>query len=206
MPTGAGIMGGPFHSQSTESYFFHTPGLKIVYPSSPYDAKGLLLAAIDDPNPVLFFEHKALYRSIEEEIPDDYYTLPIGKANIIQSGNEVTIVTYGQCVHWVKKLCIQQQIDAEIIDLRSLLPWDKACILQSIEKTGKALLVTEDTYTGNLMGEIAATLQEEAFTFLDAPIMRVGALDTAVPFSKTLEDNFLPKQRIYEKLLELIHY
>lgn len=206
MPTGAGVMGGPFHSQSNESYFFHTPGLKIVYPSNAYDAKGLLLSAIDDPNPVLYFEHKALYRSSEHLIPDDYYTVPIGKASIVQAGNEVTIVTYGQCVHWVKSLCSQQQIDAEIIDLRSLLPWDKECVLQSISKTGKVLLVTEDTYTGNIMSEIAATLQEEAFTFLDAPIMRVGSLDTAVPFSKTLEDNFLPKQRIYDKLLELMHY
>ncbi|WP_033418227.1 alpha-ketoacid dehydrogenase subunit alpha/beta [Cytophaga aurantiaca] len=206
MPTGAGTSGGPFHSQSTEAWFFHTPGLKIVYPSNPYDAKGLLLAAIEDPNPVLYFEHKALYRSISAEIPDDYYTVPIGEAVIVEEGDDITIVAYGNAVWWAKEAVKKEAASADIIDLRSLLPWDKETVLKSVLKTGRVLVINEDTITGSISAEIAAWISENAFENLDAPVMRVGSLDTAVPFSKTLEDNFLPVKRIQEKLKELQYY
>ena len=206
MPTGAGTGGGPFHSQSTEAWFFHTPGLKIVYPSTPYDAKGLLLAAIEDPNPVLYFEHKALYRSISEEIPEDYYTVPIGEACLVEEGDDLTIIAYGNAVWWAKEAVRKEGASADIIDLRSLLPWDKEKVLKSVLKTGRVIVVNEDTITGSISAEIAAWISENAFENLDAPVMRVGSLDTAVPFAKYLEDNFLPIKRLQDKIKELLYY
>jgi 2-oxoisovalerate dehydrogenase E1 component len=206
MPTGAGVAAGPFHSQSNEAWFFHTPGLKIVYPSNPYDAKGLLNAALADPNPYLFFEHKALYRSISEAIPEDYYTLEIGKANVIKEGNAISIVTYGMGVHWAKKAVEELGTDAEIVDLRTLLPWDQATVAESVKKTGKVIILHEDCLTGGIGAEIAAWISEHCFEFLDAPVMREGSLDTPVPFSPNLEKNFLPEARFREKLMNLLAY
>ena len=207
MPTGAGTAAGPFHSQSNEAWFFHTPGLKVVYPSSPYDAKGLLNAAIEDPNPVMYFEHKMLYRSISQEIPDDYYTIEIGKACIVAEGTDLTIITYGMGVHWAKQL--QQELtDAsfEILDLRSLLPWDKEAVRAAVEKTGRVIILHEDTLTGGIGGEIAAWISEHCFELLDAPVARAASLDTAVPFAPPLEQDFLPKQRLREKVEAMLHY
>lgn len=206
MPTGAGVSAGPFHSQSNEAWFFHTPGLKIVYPSTPYEAKGLLCASFNDPNPILFFEHKALYRSIEEEVFDDYYTLEIGKANTVVKGEELSIITYGAAVHWAKEACKNLSVEADIIDLRTLLPWDKEAVKNSINKTGKALVVHEDTITGGIGAEIAAWIGEHCFTNLDAPVMRVGSLDTPVPLAKDLEKTFLAKNRLEETIEKLINY
>lgn len=206
MPTGAGVGAGPFHSQSNEAWFFHTPGLKVVYPSSVYDAKGLLLASIEDPNPVLFFEHKALYRSITADIPDDYYTVPIGKAALAQEGNELSVITYGMGVHWAKSVCAEMQIQADILDLRTLLPFDTDAIMQTVRKTGKALILHEDTLTGGIGGEIAAWISEHAFQYLDAPVMRCASLDTPVPFSLELEKNFLANARLKESLTQLAGY
>ena len=203
MPTGAGVGAGPFHSQSTEAWFFHVPGLKIVYPSNPYDAKGLLCASIEDPNPVMFFEHKALYRSIEAPVPDDYYTLEIGKAISVQSGDELSIITYGWGVQWAIEACKHLGISAEIIDLRTLLPWDKDSVKQAVEKTGKVLVLHEDTMIGGIGGEIAAWIGEYCFQHLDAPVKRVASLDTPVPLAKDLEDNFLAKKRLNAALEEL---
>ncbi|MCS6824067.1 MAG: dehydrogenase E1 component subunit alpha/beta [Cytophagaceae bacterium] len=203
MPTGAGTGGGPFHSQSNEAWFFHTPGLILLYPAFPYDAKGLLNAAIENPNPVMYFEHKALYRSVEQEIPDDYYTLPIGKAAIVREGNELTIVAYGMAVHWAQNICTQENIDADIIDLRTLLPWDKETVFESVKKTGKVIVVNEDTLTGSISAEIAACIAEYCFQYLDAPVMREASLDTPVPFAKSLEQQFLPFERMKDKILKL---
>jgi 2-oxoisovalerate dehydrogenase E1 component len=207
MPTGAGTAAGPFHSQSNEAWFFHTPGLKIVYPATPYDAKGLLNAAIEDPNPVLYFEHKSLYRSVSATIPDAYYTVPIGKAVVISEGEDVTIVTYGMGVHWAQQVvAAMPQIKADIIDLRTLLPWDKETVEASVRKTGKVLVAHEDCITGGIGAEIAAWIAEYCFTFLDAPVMREGSLDTAVPFSPSLEQNFLPRYRMEEKIKKLLAF
>lgn len=206
MPTGAGVGAGPFHSQSNEAWFTHTPGLKVVYPSNVYDAKGLLLAAIEDPNPVMFFEHKVLYRSISADIPDDYYTVEIGKAALAQEGDSVSIITYGMGVHWAKKVCADMGVDADILDLRTLLPFDTEAILQTVKKTGKVLVLHEDTLTGGIGGEIAAYISEHAFTYLDAPVMRCGSLDTPVPFSIELEKNFLANARLTEVLSKLLAY
>ncbi|MES2730772.1 MAG: dehydrogenase E1 component subunit alpha/beta [Bacteroidota bacterium] len=211
MPTGAGTAAGPFHSQSNEAWFFHTPGLKVVYPSSPYDAKGLLNAALEDPNPVMYFEHKLLYRSISESIPDDYYTVPIGKAQLIQSGEDLSIITYGMGVHWVKRILEQlaetaPAVSADLLDLRTLLPWDKEAVLATVRKTGKVLIVHEDCLTGGIGGEIAAWIAEHCFPYLDAPVMREGSLDTAIPFAPTLENNFLPRKRIEEKIKQLLAF
>jgi 2-oxoisovalerate dehydrogenase E1 component len=207
MPTGAGVEAGPFHSQSDEAWFTHTPGLKVVYPSTPFDAKGLLNAAIEDPNPVMYFEHKALYRSIREEIPDDYYTIEIGKANLIRKGIDLSIITYGMGVHWaIKSLKDISDISADLIDLRSLLPWDKGAVKNSVRKTGKVIILHEDCVTGGIGGEISAWISENCFEFLDAPIMRCGSLDTPVPFTINLEDNFLPVDRFKEKLEILWRY
>ena len=203
MPTGAGVGAGPFHSQSTEAWFFHVPGLKIIYPSNPYDAKGLLCAAINDPNPVLFFEHKNLYRSIEGEVPNDYYTIEIGKAKTVQEGEELTIVTYGWGVQWALEACKNLNINAEIIDLRTLLPWDKAAVKTAVEKTGKVLVLHEDTLTGGIGAEIAAWISEYCFTSLDAPVKRIGSLDTPVPLAKDLEDKFLGREQLERGLREL---
>jgi len=203
MPTGAGVGAGPFHSQSNEAWFFHTPGLKIVYSSSPYDAKGLLNAAIEDPNPVMYFEHKALYRSIEEDIPDDYYTIELGKANLITEGEDVTIITYGMGVIWAKVILRSKNISADLIDLRTLLPWDQQTIEESVKKTGKVIILHEDTLTGGIGGEISAWITENYFEYLDAPILRAAGLDTPVPFAGALENNFLPKER-FNSMLDLI--
>lgn len=206
MPAGGGVGAGPFHSQSNEGWFFHTPGLKIVFPSSPYDAKGLLLAAFEDPNPVLFFEHKALYRSLSASIPDDYYTIEIGKANLVQKGKEVSIITYGAGVHWAKSLCETKGIEADILDLRSLQPLDWEAVTTTVKKTNRVLILHEDTMTGGVGGEIAAYISEHLFEYLDAPVMRVASLDTPVPFAIPLEQQFLPTKRLEEKLLALLAY
>jgi 2-oxoisovalerate dehydrogenase E1 component len=208
MPTGAGVGAGPFHSQSNEAWFFHVPGLKIVYPSTPSDAKGLLTAAINDPNPVLFFEHKVLYRMVEleEEVYDDYYMLEIGKAKTVSDGNDVSIITYGAAVHWAVQACKELEIDADILDLRTLLPWDKEAVVASVKKTGKVLVLHEDTLTGGIGAEIAAYISEHCFENLDAPVMRVGSLDTPVPFNLDLEENFLPKKRLKDTLEKLLGY
>jgi 2-oxoisovalerate dehydrogenase E1 component len=204
MPTGAGVGAGPFHSQSNEAWFFHTPGLKIVYPSTPEDAKGLLLAAFEDPNPYLFFEHKALYRSVSGQVPDGYYTVEIGKARVAKVGNDATIVTYGAAVHWALEAVAD--LDVEVIDLRTLLPWDKETVYASVKKTGRLLVLHEDTLTGGIGAEIAAAATEDCFQWLDAPVMRAGALDTPVPFSVPLEQNFLGKDRFKNKLKALLSY
>jgi 2-oxoisovalerate dehydrogenase E1 component len=207
MPTGAGTAAGPFHSQSNEAWFFHTPGLKIVYPSNPYDAKGLLCAAIEDPNPYLYFEHKFLYRTEKALIPDDYYTIEIGKAKLLTEGNDVSIITYGMGVHWAKEiLASMPDVKADLIDLRTLLPWDKAAVQESVSKTGRVLVLHEDTLTGGVGGEIAAWISEHCFQRLDAPVMRVASLDTPIPFAPTLEQNFLPKGRLKSKLEELLKF
>ncbi|HQV01156.1 MAG TPA: transketolase C-terminal domain-containing protein, partial [Bacteroidia bacterium] len=207
MPTGAAVGAGPFHSQSTESWFMQTPGLKVVYPAFPADAKGLLTAAIADPNPVMFFEHKALYRSVTQAVPAEFYTLEIGKAALVTSGTEITIVTYGLGVHWaIDALKSNPQIQADLIDLRTLLPWDKETVLASVKKTGKCIVLYETTYTAGVGAEIAAFVSEHAFSCLDAPVVRVASLDTPVPMSEELEWNFLPKKRFSEALLKLHQY
>ena len=203
MPTGAGVGAGPFHSQSNEAWFFHTPGLKVVYPSNVYDAKGLLLASIEDPNPVMFFEHKALYRKLTDEIPDDYYTIEIGKAKLETEGNDISIITYGMGVHWAKAVCEKENISADILDLRTLLPLDYAAIETTVKKTGKVLVLHEDTLTGGIGGEIAAYISEHFFQNLDAPVMRCASLDTPIPFSIELENNFLAEKRLGEMIKRL---
>lgn len=207
MPTGAGSAAGPFHSQSNEAWFFHTPGLKIVYPSNPYDAKGLLIAAIEDPNPVMYFEHKILYRSISQEIPDGYYTIEIGKGEIVQEGDNLSIITYGMGIHWAKEIVKEfTSSSIEIIDLKSLMPWDKDLVERTVQKTGKVIVLTEDTIVGSIVSEIAAWITENCFKYLDAPVFRVGSLETAIPFSPPLEKNFLPKERLKLKIEELLEY
>lgn len=206
MPTGAGVGAGPFHSQSNEAWFFHTPGLKIVYPSTPYDAKGLLLSAIADPNPYLYFEHKALYRSISGNVPAGYYTIPVGKARIAQAGDELSIITYGAGVHWAVDACKKLAISGDIIDLRTLLPLDYDAIKQTVQKTGKVLVLHEDTLIGGIGGEISAYISEHLFSFLDAPVLRCASLDTPIPFSIELEKNFLAKKQLEAKLIQLRDY
>jgi len=207
MPTGAGVNAGPFHSQSNEAWFFHTPGLKIVYPSNPFDAKGLIIAAVEDPNPVMYFEHKKLYRSISDEIPDDYYSLPIGKASLVREGNDISIITYGAGVHWALEVAVvAPDISVDILDLRSLMPWDQEAVKTSVMKTGKVLILHEDSITGGIGGEISAWISENCFKHLDGPIMRVGSLDTPVPFTATLEDNYLPNGRLLDKMRELAEF
>ncbi len=207
MPTGAGVGAGPFHSQSNEAWFTHTPGLKVVYPSTPMDAKGLLIAAINDPNPVMYFEHKALYRSVSGPVPADYYEIEIGKARHVRNGSEVSIITYGSGVHWAEEFAAAHpEIDIDILDLRTLLPLDYEAIRAAVQRTGRVLVLHEDTLTGGLGGEIAAWIAEHCFGMLDAPVMRCASLDTPVPFSIELEKNFLAKARLGEKILELVQY
>lgn len=208
LPTGAGTGAGPFHSQSTEAWFHHVPGLKIVYPSSPFDAKGLLNTAIQDPNPVLFFEHKALYRSISGNVPEEYYQLPFGKANKLTEGNSLSLITYGTGIHWALECIAQNSLekDIELIDLRTLVPLDKECIAESVKKTGKVLLLTEDTLAGSILADLAAWISDELFEYLDAPVKRLGSLDTPVPFSQDLERTFLPKLQLLDKIGELLAY
>lgn len=207
MPTGAGTGAGPFHSQSNEAWFTKTPGLKVVYPAFPSDAKGLLLAAIEDPNPVIYFEHKYLYRSISEEIPDDEYTIEIGKARMVREGMQASIITYGLGVHWALEYAKEHAgLSIEIVDLRSLQPWDKEAVETSVKKTGRVLILHEDTLTNGFGGEIAAYLAEYCFTYLDAPIMRCASIDTAIPMNKALEDQFLAKARLGEMMEKLLNY
>ena len=206
MPAGAGMAAGPFHSQSNEAWFFHTPGLKIVYPSNPYDAKGLLNAAIEDPNPYLYFEHKGMYRSISSEIPDGYYTVEVGKAALAKEGNQVSVITYGMGVHWAKKTVEELGISADILDLRTLLPWDKESVETTVKKTGKVIFLQEDCLTGGIGAEICAWISEYCFEYLDAPVMREGSLDTPVPFAPNLEKQFLPVERFKAKLSLLLEY
>ncbi len=207
MPTGGGVGAGPFHSQSNEAWFVHTPGLKIVYPSTPADAKGLLIAAINDPNPVLFFEHKALYRSISGPVPDEYYEVEIGKARVAQEGDDITIITYGAAVHWALDYAKNNpRISAYILDLRTLLPLDYAAIETAVKATGKVLLLHEDTLTGGIGGEIAAWIAGHCFENLDAPVMRCASLDTPVPFNVDLEKNFMAYSRLGEYIEKLMSY
>lgn len=207
MPTGGGVSAGPFHSQSNEAWFTHTPGLKVVYPSTPYDAKGLIIASIEDPNPVMFFEHKALYRSVSEQVPDGYYTVEIGKARQVQTGNDVSIITYGMGVRWaLEALKENPDISADVIDLRTLLPLDYEAISASAKKTGKVIILHEDTMIGGIGGELAAWISENCFEYLDAPVIRSASLDTPVPFAAELEQNFFPGERFKKQLRELIEY
>lgn len=207
MPTGAGTGAGPFHSQSNEAWFTKTPGLKVVYPAFPSDAKGLLLAAINDPNPVMYFEHKYLYRLIEEPVCDDFYTIEIGKARSVRQGKQFSIITYGLGVHWAMDyLDKHPELSADLIDLRSLIPWDKEAVKHSVMKTGRVLILHEDTLTNGFGGEIAAWIAEHCFNYLDAPVMRCASLDTAIPMNKVLEDNFLAKARLDETVVKLLGY
>jgi len=207
MPTGAGTAAGPFHSQSNEAWFFHTPGLKIVYPSTPYDAKGLLCAALEDPNPYMFFEHKFLYRSIKDEIPDDYYTVEVGKARLVKEGADLSIITYGMGIHWaLEVLETMPQVSADLLDLRTLLPWDKEAVRSTVKKTGRVMIFHEDTLTGGIGAEISAWISEHCFQLLDAPVLREASLDTPIPFAPTLEQNFLPKGRLKSRIEELLKF
>lgn len=207
MPCGGGVGAGPFHSQTNEAWFTKTPGLKVVYPAFPYDAKGLLNTAINDPNPVLFFEHKGLYRSIKGDVPIDYYTLPFGKAKLLREGNSISVVTYGAGVHWaMETLDKHPEIDVDLIDLRTLQPLDTEAIYDSVKKTGKLIILQEDTLFGGVASDISAMVMENCFEYLDAPVKRVGSLETPVPFAKSLEENFLPKQRFESELITLFKY
>ncbi|MBK6622976.1 MAG: dehydrogenase E1 component subunit alpha/beta [Saprospirales bacterium] len=206
MPTGAGVGAGPFHSQSNEAWFFHTPGLKILYPSNPQDAKGLLIAAFEDPNPVMFFEHKALYRSNHEEVFDDYYTVEIGKARIAREGRAVSVLTYGMGVHWALQAVEELGIDAEILDLRTLLPLDYEAIAATVGKTNRVIILHEDTLLGGIGAELSAYISEHLFEHLDAPVMRIAGLDSPVPFSAELEKQFLPAGRFKEGLKKIVEY
>jgi 2-oxoisovalerate dehydrogenase E1 component len=207
MPTGAGTGAGPFHSQSNEAWFTKTPGLKVVYPAFPADAKGLLLAAIDDPNPVIYFEHKYLYRSISGDVPDHDVLIEIGKANVVKDGTQASIITFGLGVHWALEYAdLHPDISIEVIDLRSLLPWDHKAVEESVKKTGRALVLHEDTLTSGFGAEIAAHIAEHCFKYLDAPVMRCGSLDTAIPMNKALEDQFLAKARLDETMGKLLAY
>lgn len=207
MPTGGGVGAGPFHSQSNEAWFAHTPGLKVVYPSTPEDAKGLLIAAINDPNPVMFFEHKALYRSVSGQVPEDYYEIEIGKAKHVQAGNEISIITYGAGVHWALDFAKNNTgVSVDILDLRSLLPLDYDAIRKAVERCGKVIVLHEDTLTGGFGGEIAAWIGENCFDKLDAPVLRCASLDTPIPFSIDLEKNFMAYSRLEEMVNRLVNY
>ncbi len=207
MPTGGGVGAGPFHSQSNEAWFVHTPGLKVVYPSSPEDAKGLMIAAINDPNPVLFFEHKLLYRSISGEVSPDYYDTEIGKARRVRTGHDVSIITYGMGVIWATEYAdAHSEMSIDILDLRTLLPLDYKAIRHAVNSTGKVLVLHEDTLIGGIGGEIAAWIAQNCFEYLDAPVMRCASLDTPIPFNMELEKNFLAKSRLDEMVQKLIHY
>lgn len=207
MPTGAGMAAGPFHSQSNEAWFFHTPGLKVVYPAFPEDAKGLLCQAFEDPNPVIFFEHKGLYRSISGVVPDDYYTTPFGKARKVAVGNQISIITYGLGVHWaLDYLRSNPDISADLIDLRTLLPLDMDSIFESVKKTGRVVVLHEDSLTGGIGGEISARITESCFEYLDAPVLRCASLDTPIPFNAELEKNFLANRYLDQIIQKLMKY
>lgn len=207
MPTGGGVGAGPFHSQSNEAWFVHTPGLKIVYPCTPIDAKGLMIAAINDPNPVMYFEHKALYRSISGPVPSVYYEIEIGKARHVQQGEEISIITYGSGVRWAEDYSAQHpEVSIDILDLRTLLPLDYQAITSAVQRTGKVLLLHEDTLIGGIGGEIAAWIGENCFEYLDAPVMRCASLDTPIPFNIELEKNFMAKARLPQMIESLLDY
>ena len=207
MPCGGGTQAGPFHSQTNEAWFTKTPGLKVVYPAFPYDAKGLLSESINDPNPVLFFEHKLLYRSIYQEVPKEYYTLPLGKAALLKEGEQITIIAFGATVHWaLETLDKNPQLSADVIDLRTLQPLDTETIFASVKKTGKAIIVQEDSLFGGIASDLSALIMENCFEYLDAPVKRVASLDSPIPFTKALEDQYLPKGRFEKELLDLIAY
>lgn len=207
MPCGGGTQAGPFHSQTNEAWFTKTPGLKVVYPAFPYDAKGLLNTAINDPNPVMYFEHKLLYRSIYQDVPKDYYTIPFGKASLLKEGHQVTIITFGSGVHWaLETLTKNPELSADLIDLRTLQPLDTETIFDSVKKTNRVVILTEDTLFGSVASDISSMIMENCFEYLDAPVKRVGSIESAIPFMKALEDQYLPKQRFEKELLELLKY
>ena len=207
MPCGGGTQAGPFHSQTNEAWFTKTPGLKVVYPAFPYDAKGLLNASIEDPNPVMFFEHKQLYRSIKQDVPTDYYTLPLGKAAILRAGSDVTVVSFGAAVHWaIETLDKIGAISADLIDLRTLQPLDTETIYVSVKKTGKVIILQEDSMFGGIASDLSAMIMENCFEYLDAPVKRVASIETPIPFTKALEDQYLPKDRFEEELKSLLDY
>ena len=207
MPCGAGVGAGPFHSQTNEAWFTKTPGLKVVYPAFPYDAKGLLTTAIEDPNPVLFFEHKGLYRTIRQEVPTDYYTLPLGEASLIKEGDDITIIAFGAAVHWcLDTLAENQTISADLIDLRSLQPLDTDAIFTSVKKTGKAIIVQEDSLFGGIASDISSLIHENCFEYLDAAVQRIASLETPIPFEPQLEKQYLAKNRLEEALKLLLAY
>lgn len=207
MPCGGGVGAGPFHSQTNEAWFTKTPGLKVVYPAFPYDAKGLLATAINDPNPVLFFEHKGLYRSIRQNVPTGYYTLPFGKASTIKTGEDITIISYGAAVHWALETLVKHpKISAELIDLRTLQPLDTETIFNSVKKTGKCIILQEDSLFGGVASDISALIMEHCFEYLDAPIKRLASLDTPIPFASGLEAQYLSKGKFESALLNLLAY
>jgi 2-oxoisovalerate dehydrogenase E1 component len=207
MPCGGGTQAGPFHSQTNEAWFTKTPGLKVVYPAFPYDAKGLLNTAINDPNPVLFFEHKQLYRSVYQEVPKEYYTLPFGKAAVLREGNDVTIISFGAGVHWaLETLDKNPDIHADLLDLRTLQPMDWESIYNSVKKTNRVIILQEDTLFGGVASDISAMIMEQCFEFLDAPVKRVASIESAIPFMKSLEDQYLPKNRFENELKALLTY
>ncbi|WP_310381072.1 dehydrogenase E1 component subunit alpha/beta [Flavobacterium sp.] len=207
MPCGGGTQAGPFHSQTNEAWFTKTPGLKVVYPAFPYDAKGLLNESINDPNPVLFFEHKQLYRSVYQEVPKDYYTIPLGKAALLKEGSQVTIIAFGAAVHWaLETLEKNPTIAADLLDLRTLQPLDTEAIFASVKKTGRVIIYQEDSLFGGIASDISAMIMEECFEYLDAPVKRVASLDSPIPFTKALEDQYLPKGRFENELLKLLNY
>ncbi|WP_338733912.1 alpha-ketoacid dehydrogenase subunit alpha/beta [Mangrovimonas cancribranchiae] len=207
MPCGAGVAAGPFHSQTNEAWFTKTPGLKVVYPAFPYDAKGLLATAINDPNPVMFFEHKALYRSIRQDVPTNYYTIPLGKAAILKEGEDITIISYGAGVHWaLETLENNSNISADLIDLRTLQPLDTETIFNSVKKTGKAIILQEDSLFGGIASDVSALIMEHCFQYLDAPVKRVASLETPIPFINQLEDQYLPKNKFQQALIDLLEY
>jgi len=207
MPCGAGVGAGPFHSQSNEAWFTHTPGLKVVYPAFPADAKGLLITAIEDPNPVLFFEHKALYRTVRQQVPKGYYNLPFGKAALLKKGTQMSIITYGAPVHWALELITEMpEISITLVDLRTLVPVDWEAIHNAVIETGKVLLLTEDNLTGSFITDLAARIGEECFRYLDAPVKCLASIDTPIPFAKNLEQNYLAKDRLKQAVEELINY
>jgi len=207
LPSGGGFSGGPFHSQNPESSFAHIPGLKCVCPATPEDAKGLIISAIEDPNPVLYFEHKHLYRRVKGEVPEERYTVPIGKARIHTEGTDVSVITWGAMVYTAEEAAAQVDASVEIVDLRSVMPWDKQAVLDSVRKTSKVLVLHEDTRSGGFGGEIAATIAEEAFEDLDAPVRRIAAPDSPVPFSPVLEKAFIPQvEDVARGLRQLVEY
>ena len=206
MPTGGGVGAGPFHSQSNEGWFTHVPGLKVIYPAFPADAKGLLATALADPNPVLFFEHKLLYRSCTGLVPEDYYELPFGKAATIQEGESLSIISYGMGVHWAIEVAESFPGEVEVIDLKTLIPWDRETVFASVRKTGRCLVLSEATYTSSFAAELAAEISQECFQFLDAPVTRLASMDTPIPFHPELEKDFLPKERLTGKVEEMLRY